>query len=399
MRYEFFIGLRYLISNKNSTSVTFIRFLSAVGIAIGVMALIVVIAVMAGFSSELKDKIIGANAHIIIESEYGLSDIDNLRKKVESVEQVISTSPYIKGQVVAKTQRQLSSVVLRGIDFKTEARVTSIKEYLSAGVFPDNSDQIVIGSQLAQILKVDIGDSLKIVSPINGVIYEFQVCGLFTSGMYEQDATMAFINLKKASEVFKTADKVNGLGVRIDNIYQADKIKKNLEQTLGPGYWVLSWIDLNKNLLSALKLEKTVMFIILSLIVLVACFNICSSLIMIVKDKTRDIGVLKSLGVNRLGIMTIFTLDGFLIGLIGTTVGGALGFLLTYLLKNYEIVKLASDTYYFDRLPVKVELWDSAIIIAAALVISFIRSEEHTSELQSHSFISYAVFCLKKKKI
>ena len=300
MPYELFIGLRYLISKKKSTFVTFISFLSTVGIAIGVMALIVVIAVMAGFSSELKDKIIGANAHIIIESEYGLSDIDNLRKKVESVEQVISTSPYIKGQVVARTQRQLSSVVLRGIDFETEARVTSIKEYLSAGVFPDNSDQIVIGSQLAQILKVDIGDSLKIVSPINGAIYEFQVCGLFTSGMYEQDATMAFINLKKASQIFRTADRVNGLGVRINNIYQADKIKKNLEQTLGQGYWVLSWIDLNKNLLSALKLEKTVMFIILSLIVLVACFNICSSLIMIVKDKTRDIGVLKSLGVNRL---------------------------------------------------------------------------------------------------
>ena len=372
MRYELFIGLRYLVSKKKSTFVTFISFLSAVGIAIGVMALIVVIAVMAGFSSTLKDKIIGANAHIVIESEYGLSDIDNLQKKVAKVEQVVATSPYIKGQVIARTQRQLSSVVLRGIDCEAEARVTSIKEYLSAGVFPENPNQIVVGSQLAKILRVNIGDSLKIVSPIDGAIYEFQVCGLFTSGMYEHDATMAFINLKKASEVFKTADKVNGLGVRINNIYQADKIKKNLEKILGPGYWVLSWIDLNKPFLAVLKLEKTVMFIILSLIILVACFNICSSLIMIVKDKTRDIGVLKSLGVNRLGIMTIFTLDGFLIGLIGTTVGGGLGFLVTYLLKTYEIIKLPAEFYYLDRLPVQVEFWDSAIIIAAALVISFL---------------------------
>ena len=150
MPYELFIGLRYLISKKKSTFVTFISFLSTVGIAIGVMALIVVIAVMAGFSSELKDKIIGANAHIVIESEYGLSDIDNLRKKVEAVEHVVSTSPYIKGQVMARTQRQMQSVILRGIDYETEARVTSIREYLSDGVFPDNSDQIVVGSQLAR---------------------------------------------------------------------------------------------------------------------------------------------------------------------------------------------------------------------------------------------------------
>ena len=372
MRYEFFIGLRYLISKKKSTFVTFISFLSAVGIAIGVMALIVVIAVMAGFSSELKDKIIGANAHIIIESEYGLSDIDNLRKKVEAVEHVVSTSPYIKGQVMAGTQRQMQPVILRGIDYETEARVTSIREYLSDGVFPDNSDQIVVGSQLAKILRVDIGDSLKVVSPIDGAIYEFQVCGLFTSGMYDYDVSMAFIKLDKAAEVFRTADKVNGLGVRVDNIYQADKIKKDLEKVLGQGYWVRSWIDVNQNFLSVLKLEKTVMFLILSLIILVACFNICSSLIMIVKDKTRDIGVLKSLGANRLGIMTIFTLDGFLIGLIGTAIGGVLGFLLIYVLKTYNCFKIPGEFYFIDRLPVKVELWDSAIIIAAALVISFL---------------------------
>lgn len=372
MRYELFIGLRYLISQKKSTFVTVISLISAAGIAIGVMALIVVIGVMAGFDNDLKEKIIGANPHIVIQAEGGVENVDSLMDKVKRTDHVVSVAPYINGQVVARTDREISYIELRGIDYQSEIKVTAIEKNLISGTFPQSFEQIVIGSQLAKKLGLELDSSLIIVSPIDGQIYTLGVCGLFESGMYNYDATMAFVGLEAASEIFKAEERVSGLGIKIDNIYLADCIKKNLQMALGPQYWVLSWIDLNKNLLSALKLEKTVMFIILSLIILVACFNICSSLLMIVMEKTKDIGILKSIGVNARGIMAIFTLDGFFIGLIGTGIGGILGFLLVYILKTYQFIKLPSDIYYLDRLPVKIEFFDSATIIVAALLISLL---------------------------
>lgn len=372
MRYELFIGLRYLISKKKSTFVTVISLFSAAGIAIGVMALIVVIGVMAGFDNDLKEKILGANPHIVVQAEGGLEDFGNLIEKVKQADHVVSVSPYINGQVIARTDREFSYINLRGINYPSETKVTAIAQYLNQGKFPDAFDQILIGSQLAKRLGLGLNSRLMIVSPIDGQIYALKVSGLFESGMYEYDATMAFVGMETASEIFRAGSRVSGLGIKVDNIYLADRIKKKLQIILGPQYWVLSWIDLNKNLFSALRLEKTVMFIILSLIILVACFNICSSLIMIVMEKTRDIGILKAIGVNSRGIMTIFTLDGFFIGLGGTVIGGILGFLLTYLLKTYQFIKLPSDIYYLDRLPVKVEFFDSATIILAALLISFL---------------------------
>jgi lipoprotein-releasing system permease protein len=234
------------------------------------------------------------------------------------------------------------------------------------------NEEILIGSQLAKHLNLYLYDKVKVISPVERKHFEFKIGGIFESGMYDYDATLTYISLNKAKEFFDTGGLIGTIGVRVDDLFLAEEVKKSLIEELGFGYWIKTWMEINKNLFSSLKLEKTVMFIILVLIVLVACFNIISTLIMTVMEKTKDIGILKSLGATRSSIASVFTYCGLIIGIIGTIIGASIGILACYLLKTYKFIKLPADIYYLETLPVNIQWTDSLIIAFSAILISFL---------------------------
>ncbi len=384
MIYELKIALRYLKSRRKQKFISFISFTSITGVAVGVMALIIVIAVMTGFDEDLRDKIIGANSHLFIESPQGIQNSSLLIEKILPHQHIEAASPYINGQAMVKKGNVVWGVILRGINPQTEVEVTKLGEYLKFGSLPQAQETImaenkkaiggiVLGKELALRLRVWVGDKLSVISPITGKKYESYVSGIFESGMYDYDSNLTFTSLESARRLFEIpAATVSGIGVRLDDFYQAQAVKKDIQKQLHYKYWVMSWMDVNRNLFSALKLEKTTMFVILALIVVVASFNIASTLIMMVMEKTRDIGILKAIGATTRSIYFIFTLEGLLIGTIGTLLGTGLGFLLTFLLKTYKFIKLPKEIYYLDTLPVKMQYADSVIIIICAIIISLL---------------------------
>jgi len=378
MKYENWISLKYL-SAKKDRFVSIIKLVSIIGVAIGVMALIVVIGVMTGFDQELRDKIIGTNAHILVEKEIGVRDHAALEEKVRKVDGIIGTTPYVQGNVFLENLGQATGVAIRGIDPQTEKQVTEVNKYLVQGKLEDlTGDGIVIGSELAHYFGYQIGDSLTVIAPASGLSgeswrYTLKVTGIFTSGMYDYDMGLVLVNIAKAQEIFRfTNDTVSGIAVKLKDVYQAKNIKEAIHEVLGYSFVVRTWIESNKNFFAALRLEKLAMFIILTLIVLVASFNIISTLIVTVTSKIKDIGILKSIGVPKSSIRKIFTLEGVAIGLLGTFWGLVGGVGLCLLLKKYQFIKLPQEIYYVDRLPVIIQLSDILIIVGSAILISFL---------------------------
>lgn len=373
MRYEFFVSFRYLLAKRKEKFVSIISLISILGVAVGVCALIVVIGVMAGFDNDLRDKIVGTNSHLVIEKEGGIEDARAVIERIKVIPHTITASPFLNGQVLIKVSDQADSIILRGIVPSEEIKVTRIGEYVKKGSIENlKGEGILIGSEMADRFNLDISDLIPIFSPLDGEVKDFRVVGIFNSGMYDYDLNLAFVELKKAQELFGTGTIVGGIGVKIDDVFLAQDLKIKIQRELGFPYWVRSWMDLNRSLFSALKLEKLAMFIILTLIIIVACFNIVSTLIMVVMEKTKDIGILKSIGATNRSIMAIFTLEGFLIGAFGTVLGLAGGLGLSYLLEKYQFIQLPRDIYYIDRFPVDVQLGDTAAIVLAALVISLL---------------------------
>ncbi len=373
MNYEWWLSWRYLVAKRKERFISLISLISILGVAVGVLALIVVISVMSGFDNDLRDKIIGANAHLLIEEEGGIRDPEGLMDRISQVEGVVASSPYINGQAMLRTRDRVVGVTVRGIDPKRELKVSRISKYLISGDlnFTDK-EAIVIGKELANNFGLELKSKLWLVSPASGLSFPLRVCGIFNSGMYEFDANLVFLDLKEAEALFGSAGMVSGIEVKIKDLYSAPKIKRALQSILGFPYLVRTWMEINKNLFSALRLEKTTMFIILTLIVLVACFNIVSTLIMMVIEKSKDIGILKSIGATNSSIKKIFTWEGLTIGLVGTVLGSASGLSLCYLLKRYQFIKLPPDIYYIDRLPVEVQWLDTAIIVLASIIISIL---------------------------
>ena len=366
------VALRYLTSKHKEKFISIISLISILGIAVGVAALIVVIAVMSGFDNDLKEKIIGMNAHLVIESDYGVKSTQELTATILSMPHVIAAAPYLHGQALIRYNENVTGVIVKGIDSEKEENICRIKSYLTKGSLDFGQDGVVIGSELASRLQLKLGDKVELVSPSDKEGQRLKVCGIFISGMYEYDMNFIFVDLKKAQDLFAVSGLVSGIGVKVDNALNARLVKKELLEKLGLPFTVRTWMELNKNLLSALKLEKTVMFLILTLIVIVACLNIASTLIMTVFEKTKDVGILKSIGATNSNIMTLFAMEGALIGIIGTAIGTALGLGLCWALKTYKFISLPQDIYYIDKLPVKLEFMDILIIIAASLIISLI---------------------------
>lgn len=372
MRYELWISFRYLISKRREKFISIISFISVMGVAVGVAALIVVLAVMNGFDNDLRDKIVGTNSHIVIEKEGGIKNYKDLVKELNDMPDVVASSPFVNGQALIREKDQVTGVIFRGIDPEKEKKISKIGEYLQEGTLSLGKEDVLIGAELAWRLNLNINNPISLISASDPRPKEFKIAGIFKSGMFDYDMNLVFTSISGAQDFYGVGDVAGGIGVKVKDAYKADRIKNKIQETIGFDYWVRSWADLNKNLFSALKLEKMTMFIILALIVLVACFNIISTLIMMVMEKTKDIGILKSIGATNGSIRNIFMLNGFLIGFLGTTLGAACGFILCYFLKTYQFIKLPRDIYYIDKLPVNLETSDILTVLVAAMAISLI---------------------------
>ncbi len=373
MRYELLVASRYLLAKRREKFISIISLISVLGVAVGVCALIVVIGVMTGFDNELRDKIIGANSHIIVEQEGGIVDSAALIKKIKTEPHVVSASPFLDGQAFIRAKDTMQGVSIRGIVPGEEVKVSKLGSYIKSGSMAALKDGgMLIGTEMAQRFALKLGDTVSVLSPVDGSSKDFKVAGTFNSGYYEYDSGLAFVDLKDAQELFGEWGKAGGIGVRIDDEYLAPQIRVKLQKELGFPFYVKTWIDLNRSLFSALKLEKLAMFWILALIVTVACFNIAATMIMVVMEKTKDIGILKAIGAANNSIRLIFTLQGFIVGAVGTALGVAGGLGLGYLLEKYQFIKLPRDIYYIDRFPVDIQYTDVAAIVVAALAISLL---------------------------
>jgi lipoprotein-releasing system permease protein len=395
MSYEMFIGLRYLKAKRKQTFVSLITLISIAGVMVGVTALIVVIAVMNGFKEDLRDKILGVTSHVVISRFDGnISKYQEVRAKVEEVSGVNAATPFIYTQVMISSRKAISGAVLRGIEPKTASKVINLPKNLRAGSLEEleaenkpegmrSTPGIILGNELARNIGASRGEPVTVISPLGRLTplgrvprsQTFRVAGIFDSGMYEYDSTIAYVSLWAAQRFLGIGDRVTGIEVRVDDIYEADRVARAIGKALdGYPYWSRDWMRMNKNLFSALKLEKIVMFIILTLIILVAAFNIVGTLIMVVIEKTRDIAILKSMGATRRSIMKIFMIEGAVIGLVGTLLGLLGGYTLCTLLATYKFIELPSDVYYISTLPVQMNPLDVALIALAAIVITLAAS-------------------------
>jgi lipoprotein-releasing system permease protein len=387
--FETFVALRYLRGVKRQKGfISWSTLISVAGVAVGVMALIVVIGVMTGFDLDLKKKILSVNAHIIVlKHGASMTDYRQVASQVKAVPGVVDEYPFIYTQVMLSAPGNISGGVIRGLGLETIRKGGPRGLEVSKGRFADLAEaapgeppRIAIGNELSRNLNLNLGDYLNIISPLGTLtpmgrmprMKPFRVSAIFHSGMYEFDSTLVYTSIPSLQEFLGLGDRVTGMEVEVANIYAADQIAATIQQKLGPRFTTKDWMQMNRSLFSALKLEKIAMFIILTLIILVAAFGIASTLFMMVMKKTKDIAILKSMGATRQSIMQIFILKGMVIGLIGTTLGVGLGLFLCGLLKHYEFIKLPRDVYYISTLPVQVQGLDLVFIIGAALAISFV---------------------------
>jgi lipoprotein-releasing system permease protein len=402
MPYELFIGLRYLKAKRKSTFISIITFISTAGVALGVLALIVVLAVMTGFEEDLKEKILGTNAHIVVlKSSGAIEDYPVMMERLRAVKGVEAVTPFIYSQVMLSSGGNVSGVVLRGVDPATDPQVTNLSRSLVDGKLSDLTTiptplvsaeparpGIIIGKELARSLNLYVGDTLNVISPLGNItplgmvpkMKQFRVVGLFNTGMFEYDSTLAYVGLGEAQEFLSMGSAVTGIQLRVDDVYRTGEMVREINRDLGFPYYARDWMQMNKNILFALKTEKMVMFIILTLIVLVAAFGIASTLFMVVMEKTKDIAILKSMGATGRSIMKIFVLEGLIIGISGTLIGVAGGLLVALNLEpivgfiqrvtGFEL--FSKDVYYLDHFPSQVVPSDVLLISVTAVVISLV---------------------------
>lgn len=382
--FEWFVGLRYFRARKRQGFLSLITVISIAGVAVGVMALIVVLAVMNGFQSDLRERILGVTAHIVVRSLQGsISDYESVVTEIGNIPGVKISSPFIYLQGLVTTGGRSSGAVIRGVDV-SRGRSEMIAKNIIMGKIEDldkdpSSPGIILGVELARQLNVHINDIVNILVPSGRITpvgqiprsRPYRVVGLFQSGVYDYDQTFTFVSLREAQQLAGMTERVMGIEVWLTNPDEAPRVASTLQEKLGYSYWVRDWMQMNRNLFSALKLEKTAMFIILTLIVLVAAFNIVSSLIMLVMDKSKDIAIMKAMGATASRIRRVFMLVGLFIGICGTILGMAGGFLLCGILKRYHFIELPKDIYYISTLPVRVEFSDVFFVCLAAIIISF----------------------------
>lgn len=386
------ISLRYLLERRKERFVSVTTLISILGIAVGVAALIVTMAIMNGFNNEIEEKILSINPHIIIGSERPIDNPKDLISMVKDVEDILEAEEFLDGQALINVKDKAMGILLRGIHPDPKMRLTRMDDHLTAGTLGLKGEGAIVGSELAKNFRLNVGDRISIISPLSGRAKEFKVNGIFSSGRYDYDLNLVFINKEEAGRLLAKEGKATGIGLKVNEVFKVDRIKRKIQSLLKPPYWVMTWKDIDRNLFSALKLEKMVMFIVVALIIFVACFNIISTLIMTVMEKTKDIGILKAIGVTRTGIMSVFLLEGLYISVIGIITGAFSGLGLCYLQSKYELVKLPPDVYYIYSVPVQIKVPDTMIIIAAAFMLGLIATvypSLHASSLNPVDALSY----------
>ncbi len=389
--YELFIGLRYTRAKRKNHFISFISLTSMIGIALGVAALIVVLSVMNGFQAELRTRILGVASHLeITGANNQLGDWATLAAQVKKNQpEVIASAPYVMAQGMLSYGQAVQGALVRGVLPAEEDKVADLGKNMKAGRLSDlraGEFGVVLGADLAQLLGVSIGEKVVLMAPQGqftptGVvprIKQFKVVGLFQIGMYEYDAGLALIHMDDAAKLYRMGENVSGLRLKLNDLFDAPDMSAKLAQKLDGNYFVTDWTQQHANFFKAVQLEKKVMFIILTLIVAVAAFNIVSTLVMAVTDKRADIAIMRTFGASPRSIMGIFIVQGALIGIIGTLIGTVVGVIIAlnidtiipFIEHLFKVQFLAKDVYYISDLPSKLD-WNDVITI---VVMSFILS-------------------------
>ncbi|MBI3785569.1 MAG: lipoprotein-releasing ABC transporter permease subunit [Deltaproteobacteria bacterium] len=394
MRYELLVGLRYLRAKRKERFISLITVISTLGVVVGVVTLNVVLAVMTGFEEDLRDRILGFNPQIVVEGDDGtLADPDQLTRTIRSIPGVVAAAPYASGQVMLSAEGNVTGAMVRGIgpearevlDVETHLREGSLDQLGKMFDAPASEGQtgpvklpgIIIGKDISRQLGLLVGDPVTVISPLSmpsavGLVprvKRFAVVGIFDSGMSEYDAALVYMDLPSAQRFFDLDGKVNGIEVRSPEIYDAKQVGDRIRAALGKGFVVRDWMETNRNIFAALRMEKYVYFIVLLLIVLVAAFNIVATLIMVVMEKRKDVAILKSMGATSRSINRIFRYKGLIIGVLGTAVGNVVAFALCLVMQRYQVVPLPKDVFYVNTLPIKMQPEYFVMVTVASLLI------------------------------
>jgi lipoprotein-releasing system permease protein len=358
---ELFIGLRYIRARRKNHFVSFIAFISIAGVALGVFSLIVVLSVMNGFGNELRDRTLSMTSHATVSGYDGyLSDWSAAVDKVKKNNEVVAAAPYIRKEVMLSNGRRVSGSLIRGIQPEMETTVSLVESKMISGSLTDLKSGeygLVLGRELANTLGVYEGDRVTVITPQASItavgvmprLRRFRVVGVFEVGMHQFDAAMAYMHIDDAAKLFSYKDKVNGIRLKLTDLFEAPRITRDIEKDFGEDYWVKDWSKQHKNFFRALQTEKTVMFIILLMMVSVAALNIVSTLMMTVTDKESDIAILRALGMRPSSVMVIFIIQGAFIGLFGTLIGVGAG--VPVALNVFEIVSWLEQIFSTDFLP------------------------------------------------
>jgi lipoprotein-releasing system permease protein len=383
--FEFFIAVRYLLARRKQAFISAISLISAVGVAVGVMALLIVLALMTGLQGELRDRIVGSAAHVYVLKQGGLGDTDDEIKKLLTVPRVVAAAPVVLGLGLAKSAGGSQFISIKGVDPVLERGVTNVEASMKAGSLDALTPAagtmagIVLGKDLADKLGVSVDDGLEVMTPegdltpfgVSPRTRVFKVVGVFSLGLYEYDSSYGFVHLTVAERLLDRS-RPDLIEVKVDDLFAAREVAEAIPGRLGSEYDAQDWADLNKSLFSALWLEKMAMSITIGLIVMVAALNIIASLVLLVMEKTRDIAILKTMGSSAASIRRIFMLQGLVIGTIGTLVGAVGACVLIYILDHYRLINVPLDVYQISYVPFRLQPLDFAVVVVAAILICFL---------------------------
>jgi lipoprotein-releasing system permease protein len=385
LSFELFIALRYLLAGRKQAFISLISLISIIGVAVGVMALLIALALMTGLQSELRDRIVGASAHVYVFKVNGIQNPAAEVKKLRELPRVIGAAPVVLGKGLIASDAAEAFITIKGIDPQLEKDVTHVDRALEAGsmerlVNPEGPAGILIGRDLAQTLQVHVGDTVQVTTPEGmtttpfGAMIRprtFQIAGIFSLGLFEFDSAYGFVPLDVGMRILGR-DHPDYIELRLDDMFKAQEVVDATVARFGAEYMPNDWADLNRNLFSALWLEKMAISITIGLIVMVAALNIIASLILLVMEKNRDIAILKTMGTATATVRRIFMLQGLIIGLVGTTAGAIGGCVLIYILDRYKLIHIPTDVYQISYVPFTLQPQDFVIVVLSAILICFV---------------------------
>ena len=387
MPFELFLALRYLVARRKQAFLSLISVISTIGVAVGVMALIIALALMTGLQGELRDRIVGASPHIYVwKVGEGMTDVAGDMARIKRVARVTGASPIVLGKALITAGEQQAFITVKGIDPATEGEVTDVRERMRKGSLQalgtppeDGLAGIAVGQTLAEQLRVSVGDAVTVMTP-EGPLSPFgptmgsrrlQVVGIFSLGLFEFDSAYGFVSLPTAQRLL-ARERPDFIEVRVDDMYAAPAVAAAIVDSLGDTYVTQDWAQMNRSLFSALWLEKVAISITIGLIVMVAALNIIASLVLLVMEKSRDIAILKTMGAAARSITLVFMLQGLIIGAVGTMVGACAGLAVTWVLDTYQLIQVPMDVYQVAHVPFKVRPDDFVLVVLAALAICFV---------------------------